>query len=167
MLPLTIEGERQVMSPMTADERTIATLATTGVAVGRNPYDLRRDAFDAAGCLRLSKLQRLSPGTKVRIGGIMADGVRSPPTAKGAGFAQVEQPEGMVHVTFPAALLADKATRTALEHGFIVIDGILKRTGKVVSVTATAAYPLAGFRSPLPHRATKAQPTSPVRTQTA
>jgi hypothetical protein len=147
MLPLVIEDERRVMPPMTADEKTLATFNATGVTVDRNLYDLKRDAFDEAGCLRLAQLHRQPIGMKVRVGGIMADGLRTPPTAKGAGFARVEQTEGIVDVTFPTALLEDKATlKTLRHHAFIVIEGVLKQTGKVLSVTATAVYPLQGFR---------------------
>ncbi len=152
MLPLTIPSERLVMPPMTEDEKTLVTFNATGVSGDRHILDLKRDAFDEAGYLRLPKLQRQSVGVKVRIGGIMVDGLRTPPTAKGAGFCRLEQAEGIVDMTFPAALLQDKASRKGLRHAFIVVEGILKLTGKVVSVTATAVYPLQDFRDTNDHR---------------
>jgi DNA polymerase III alpha subunit len=145
-LPLTIPGEHVSMQPFTADEQTFTAFTETGVTVDRDITELKRDAFDQAQCLRLWQLQRTPIGATVRIGGIMADEVRTPPTAKGTGFMRLERLEGFVDVIIPAPLLEDRTSRKALRYAFLVIEGTLQQRGAVISVVAHTVCPLDSFR---------------------
>ncbi len=146
-LPLVIPDEYVAMQPFTPDEKVAATVVETGVTVDIHITELKKDAFDRAGCLRLSQVQRMPIGATVRVGGIMADGLRTPPTAKGSGFLRLERREGFVEVIVPATLVADRKSRKALRSAFIVIEGRLQRTGKLISVVAHAIHPLQGYRN--------------------
>lgn len=136
--------ERATMPPMTTSERVMATFAQTGVTVDTHLTELKRDAFDRERCLRLGQLQRLPIGSKVRVGGIMADGVRMPPTAKGAGFCRLERLEVIVDVVFSAEIMAERKNRKALQSAYLVIDGELRQKGNVISIRADSVQPLAG-----------------------
>lgn len=146
-LSLTIPDEHLAMQPFTTDEKTIATFTETGVTVDTHITELKRDDFDRAGCLRMWQLQRARIGAVVRVGGIMADGLRTPPTAKGAGFMRLERLEGIVDVIVPATVLEDRKYRKALRSGFLVVEGKLQQKGMVVSVVARAVYSLESVRS--------------------
>jgi error-prone DNA polymerase len=132
-LALDIPAERAALAPMTAERRLVRAFAATGVTVGPHLTELRRDAFTRAGCLTYAELSR-RPGGGVKVGGLVADGLRRPPTAKGTSFIRVEMPEGLVDVIVPPEVYA--ACRQALRSMFVVVEGTLRRNGPVLSVTA-------------------------------
>jgi error-prone DNA polymerase len=135
-LGLQSHDERVAMRPMSAEERTAAAFAETGVTVDRHLADIYWQAFARANCLRLNEVQRRPLGVRVRIGGVVADGLRTPPTAKGTGFIRVENADGMADVIIPAKLLEDSAVRKALRHAYVIVDGRLQAKGATVSVVA-------------------------------
>jgi hypothetical protein len=63
--------------------------------------EVRRGAFTKAGCVSLSKLRKERVGAKVKVGGLIADGVRRPPTAKGTAFIRLEEPFGFCPLEVP------------------------------------------------------------------
>ncbi len=128
--------ERASMRPMTKDERTGSTFAETGVTVDRHLSDVYWLAFQRANCLRLRDVQRRAIGAGVRVGGVVADGLRTPPTAHGAGFIQLEDADGMMDVIIPARLLEDGALRRVLRNAYVVVDGRLQAKGAVTTVLA-------------------------------
>lgn len=139
-LPLEVPGEQARLRPMTAEQRLLRTFAATGVTAGMHLAELRRDAFARAGCASSRDLQKVRSGTLVRAGGLVADGLRRPPTAKGTSFIRLEDADGLVDVIVPPAVYAE--CRQALRSMFLIVEGTLRRNGprsgvgQIVSVTA-------------------------------
>jgi len=139
-LALEIPDERARMRPMTAEQQLLRTFAATGVTAGMHLAELRRDAFTRAGCTPYRELQKVRSGSLVRAGGLVADGLRRPPTAKGTSFIRLEDADGLVDVIVPPAVYAE--CRQALRSMFLIVDGTLRRNGPVLSVTATTVKSL-------------------------
>ncbi len=133
-LPLEVPDEQARMRPMTAEQRLLRTFAATGVTAGMHLAELRRDAFTRAGCASYRDLQKMRSGAQVRAGGLVADGLRRPPTAKGTSFIRLEDADGLVDVIVPPAVYAE--CRQALRSMFLIVEGTLRRNGPVLSVTA-------------------------------
>ncbi len=133
-LPFDVPDERPALRPMSTTQKTILTFAATGVTGDLHLVELRRDAFTRAGCLTLPELRRMRPGARVRVGGLVADGLRRPPTAKGTAFIRLEQPDGLIDIIVPAEVYA--ACRPALRSPFLAIDGVLQRVQPVPSLVA-------------------------------
>ena len=107
---------------------------------GMHLTEVRRDAFARAGCLSYRELQKLRSGARVKAGGLVADGLRRPPTAKGTSFIRLEDADGLVDVIVPAAVYAE--CRQALRAVFVVVEGTLQRNGTVISVLARSVAAL-------------------------
>ncbi len=134
-LPLEIPDEQTTLEPMTDEQRLTATFAATGVTAGMSLVEVRRDAFTRAGCLSLSELRKARVGAKVKVGGLIADGVRRPPTAKGTAFIRLEPyGEGMIDVIIPQEVYLNH--REALGSAFVIVDGVVRTQGVTVSVVA-------------------------------
>ncbi len=141
-LALDLPDERAALAPMPPDLKLMRTFAVTGVTAGPHLVELRRDAFARAGCLPYRELQKLRSGVKVRAGGLVADGLRRPPTAKGTSFIRLEDADGLVDVIVPPAVYAE--CRQALRGVFVVVEGILQRNGPVLSLLARRVESLPG-----------------------
>jgi error-prone DNA polymerase len=139
-LPLEVPDEQARMPPMSAEQKLLRTYATTGVTVGMHLVELRRDAFARAGCLAYRELQKQRNGARVKAGGIVADGLRRPPTAKGTSFIRLEDADGLVEVIVPPQVYAE--CRQALKSVFLVVEGRLRRNGPVLTITAERVSPL-------------------------
>lgn len=127
--------ENNAVKPMTQEERTVATFKATGVTGGMHLAELRKDKFAKAGCISLHDLRKLSIGTKVRVGGVVADGVRRPPTAHGTAFIRLDQPDGLVDVILPKKVY-DKHWQV-VRSMYLIVEGRLKeKNGAVISVQA-------------------------------
>jgi error-prone DNA polymerase len=126
--------ERAAMPPMFPEQKLALTFATTGVTAGPHLVSIRRDAFTKAGCAPYRELWKLKNGARVKIGGLVADGLRRPPTAKGTSFIRLEDPDGIIDVIVPPPVYA--ACREALRSAFMVVEGVLQRQGPTVSVLA-------------------------------
>lgn len=135
-MALRSPDEQAQMEEMTANERTLTTFGETGVTVDRHLADIYWAAFQRAKCLRLTEVQRRPLGTRVRVGGVVADGLRTPPTAKGAGFIRLEAADGMMDVIIPAALLEGNAIRRTLRNAYVVVDGRIQAKGAILSLVA-------------------------------
>ncbi len=133
-LPFVVPDEKPALRPMSTTQKVSLTFAATGVTGDMHLVELRRDAFTRAGCLTLPELRRMRIGSRVRVGGLVADGLRRPPTAKGTAFIRLEQPDGLIDVIVPAEVYA--ACRAELRSPFVAIDGVLQRVQPVPSVVA-------------------------------
>ena len=133
-LPFVVPDEKPTLRPMSSTQKVSLTFAATGVTGDMHLVELRRDAFTRAGCLTLPELRRMRTGSRVRVGGLVADGLRRPPTAKGTAFIRLEQPDGLIDVIVPAEVYA--ACRAELRSPFVAIDGVLQRVQPVPSVVA-------------------------------
>ncbi len=129
---------------MAEDEKLTLTFAATGVTAGMNLVESRCDAFTKAGCLRYAQLRKMRPGAKVKVGGLVADGVRRPPTAKGTAFMRLViwtndvRPESfeMGDVVIPPQVYV--ACRDALHSSaFFIVEGKLERLTPTLQVLAT------------------------------
>jgi error-prone DNA polymerase len=134
--------EQASLAPMPADMRLMRTFAVTGVTAGPHLTEVRRDAFTRAGCTPFRKLYAagLRQGARVKVGGLVADGLRRPPTAKGTSFIRLEDADGLVDVIVPLAVYAQ--CREALRAAFVVVEGTLQRNGTVISVLAKSVRAL-------------------------
>ena len=121
---------------MPAERRLALTFATTGVTAGPHLADMKRDAFTRAGCVPYRDLRKRKNGATVRVGGLMADGLRRPPTAKGTGFIRLEEADGIVDIILSADVLARQEIRDALQSAFIVVEGPLQKTPATLTVLA-------------------------------
>jgi len=129
------QPERPRLNPVSPGERALLTFRQTGVTGGPHLVALRRDAFTQAGCVPLRELRKRRDGARVTVGGLVADGIRRPPTAKGTAFLRLDEPEGIVDVIVPAAVF--QAFRAVLlSSAFLVIEGRLRKQAATVSVTA-------------------------------
>jgi error-prone DNA polymerase len=135
-LPFDVPDEHAALAPMPADLKLMRTFAVTGVTAGMHLAEVRRDAFTRAGCLSYRELStaRLRSGARVKAGGLVADGLRRPPTAKGTSFIRLEDADGLVDVIVPPAVYAE--CREALRSVFVVVEGTLQRNGPVISILA-------------------------------
>ena len=70
----------------------------------------------------------------------MADGLRRPPTAKGVGFIRLDTPDGMMDAVIPPQVYAE--CREALRSAFIVVEGVLRKSGVTITVVADRVAPL-------------------------
>jgi error-prone DNA polymerase len=139
-LPLAVPDERAALAPLSEAQKLMRTFAVTGVTAGMHLVEIRRDAFARAGCLSYRELQQARSGARVRAGGLVADGLRRPPTANGTSFIRLEDAGGLVDVIVPPKVYAE--CRAALRSVFIVVEGTLQKNGPVLSLLARQVYRL-------------------------
>ena len=139
-LPLVVDDEQAALAPFSDEQRLALTFAATGVTAGPHLTLTRRDAFIKAGCASLPQLRKMRVGAKVNVGGLIADGVRRPPTAKGMAFIRLEREEGIVDVIIPEPVFV--ACCEALASAFVVVEGTMQAQGVTVSVVAKKAVGL-------------------------
>ncbi len=139
-LPLEVPDEQPSLLPMAPEQKLALTFAATGVTAGPHLVELRRDAFTRAGCLPYRQLWKMRNGAKVRVGGLVADGLRRPPTAKGVGFLRLDTPEGLIDVVVSPEVY--ERCREALHSAFLVVDGTLRKQPTMLTVTASTVSTL-------------------------
>jgi error-prone DNA polymerase len=140
-LPLDVPDEQPSLLPMAPEQKLAVTFAATGVTAGLHLVELRRDAFTRAGCLPFRQLWKMRNGAKVRVGGLVADGLRRPPTAKGVGFLRLDMPEGLIDVVVSPEVF--ERCREALHSAFLVVEGTLRKQPTTLTVTAERILVLA------------------------
>jgi error-prone DNA polymerase len=133
-LPLEVSDEQPSLLPMAPEQKLALTFAATGVTAGPHLVELRRDAFTRAGCLPYRQLWKLRNGARVRVGGLVADGLRRPPTAKGVGFLRLDTPEGLIDVVVSPEVF--ERCREALHTAFLIVDGTLRKQPTMLTVAA-------------------------------
>lgn len=126
--------EQAALLPMPPERKLALTFAVAGVTAGPHLVSIRRDAFTKAGCVPYRELWKLKNGARVKVGGLVADGLRRPPTANGTSFIRLDTPDGMIDVIVPPPVYGE--CREALRSAFIVVEGILQRQPVVVTVLA-------------------------------
>ncbi len=139
-LPLEVPDERAEMPAMSPEQRVFATFAATGVTAGISLSEVRRDAFTRAGCWPYHQLLKTRLGSTVKVGGLLADGVRRPPTANGTAFLRLDSPDGIVDVIIPEALFLK--FHDAFRSAFLIVEGKLRQQHPVVSILAKRVDPL-------------------------
>lgn len=139
-LLLDVPDEHASLLPMLPEQKLALTFATTGVTAGPHLVEIRRDAFTQAGCIPYRELLKMRNGAKVKVGGLVADGLRRPPTAKGVGFIRLDTPDGIMDMIIPPQVYAEY--REALRSAFILVDGVLRRSGVTITIVADRVAPL-------------------------
>jgi len=140
-LPLSVPDEQPSLLPLAPEQKLALTFAATGVTAGPHLVELRRDAFARAGCLPYRQLWKMGNGARVRVGGLAADGLRRPPTAKGVGFLRLDTPEGLIDVVVSPEVF--ERCREALHSAFLVVEGTLRKQPTTLTVTAERVLALA------------------------
>jgi error-prone DNA polymerase len=145
-LPLFDEAtadEQAELPPMTPAEQTLGTFGATGYTVDTHLAELCRADLIAAGCQPLEEVRRLRlrPGQPVRIGGLVMDGPRRPPTANGLTFVRLEESQGIADVTVPEEVY-DRDWEALRRARVLIVEGVLQRTWPTVSVLARAVSSL-------------------------
>jgi error-prone DNA polymerase len=134
--------ERLALPAMTPAQQTAATFAATGYTVDVHLTRLKQDAFTRAGCLSLPELKKAKLGAVVRVGGLVMDGLRRPPTAGGVSFVRLESDECVMDVIVPVEVYAQD--RDPLRRSlFLVVEGVLQRQWPTVTVLARRVVRLA------------------------
>ena len=139
-LPLEFPDEEAMMKPMSNEKKLALTFATTGVTAGTHLTEIHREAFKQAGCWPYQQLLKTRLGSKVKVGGLVADGIRRPPTAHGTAFLRLDSPEGIVDVIVPEALYLK--CHDVLRSVFLVVEGVIRQQTPTVSVLMKRAQAL-------------------------
>jgi error-prone DNA polymerase len=132
-LGVQVPGERAAMLPMDAATRMATAFAYTGYSMEGHITELRRDIFVAAQARPINELSQLRQGQPVKIGGIVVS-MQRPGTAHGVCFLALEDPGGLVNVVvFPKVY---QAYREAIQHAFVIVEGVVDREHGAISVVA-------------------------------
>jgi error-prone DNA polymerase len=99
---------------------------------------LQRPALHKRGILTIAELANVPAGRVVRVAGWPISAQR-PPTAKGMGFAVIEDETGRVPVALPPQLAAE-LQRTIRDARYLVVVGRLERVRWYRSVLAVQVY---------------------------
>jgi error-prone DNA polymerase len=148
MLPLDIPSERPTLRPMSEAEKLGLTFATTGVTAGVHLVELQRPAFKRAGCWPYPQLFKTRLGSKVKVGGLVAEGIRRPKSAHGRAFIRLDTPEGMIDISISKELYLK--FHTVLHSRFLVVEGILDKQHPILSVRLLKAEALLESPAPFP-----------------
>jgi error-prone DNA polymerase len=142
-LPPLIVGasarERQVTLPVPTERQNIlADYRHLGLTTGRHPLALLRARLTRKGFRSSADLQRLTDGTRVRVGGLVTH-MQQPATASGVVFASLEDETGIVNIIlWPKVFAAQR--RCALESSLLLVDGTLQRRDLVAHVVAARLH---------------------------
>lgn len=139
-LPLHIPDEQASLLPMADDKKLVLTFTTTDVTAGLHLVEVRKDSFTRAGCWPYHQLLKTRLGSKVKVGGLVADGVRRPPTANGTAFLRLDSPDGIMDVIIPEELYLK--FHDTFQSAFLVVEGKLQKQHPVVSILAKKVEPL-------------------------
>ncbi|MGC4114427.1 MAG: error-prone DNA polymerase [Myxococcales bacterium] len=124
--------EPPALPSMSTRERVLADYQTTGACIDSHPMQLIRSSL--AKVLRTNEVQKLRPGTQVRVAG-MAIVRQRPETAKGMFFMTLEDETGFANiVATPDVFAANR--RVARQALFVMVTGKVERSGQVVNVKA-------------------------------
>lgn len=126
------------LEPMTARERSIADLSTTGATPEGHPLGYLREMLDRRGVLALAALGDADPG-RVTVAGVITHRQR-PGTASGMVFINLEDETGLVNIICSPGLWV--RYRRELLCPAIVVRGRLERVSNVISVVAEAVETL-------------------------
>jgi error-prone DNA polymerase len=127
--------EQPNLQPMSPAQKVVYTFQQTGYSVEMHLTELRRDDFRRAGCQTYAEVKRLRFGSPVKIGGMVMDGLRRPPSAGGLGFIRLEDSDGLYDVTVPIEVY--ERDWQALRHlPMLVVEGRLQRVWPMVTVVA-------------------------------
>ncbi len=126
------------MSPV---EQTLADLWATGISPNSHPAEHARAELAAAGVLAVTGLDAITPGTRVRVGGLVTHRQR-PSTAGGVTFLNLEDETGSLNVVCSPGMWA-RYRRVGRSSAALVVRGRLERAEGVTTLLADRLEPLA------------------------
>jgi error-prone DNA polymerase len=112
----------------------------TGLTIGRHPVAYHRSELNKLGACRAIDMQRLSDGSRIKVGGWVIVRQR-PGTAKGFVFLTLEDETGVANVIITPKLF-DKHRLVLVDHPFLLISGTLQNQDNVISIKAKDVHPL-------------------------
>ncbi|HYH96418.1 error-prone DNA polymerase, partial [Hyalangium sp.] len=140
---LPMDGTQVELPPMSVAERVEADFETVGLSLEKHPLELLRPALRKLGAVSAEGLQRVASGRRVAVGGMLITRQR-PPTAKGMCFISLEDETGIANLVVPPDVY-ERCRRDIHGALFIVGEGVLERTGKVLNVKTQRVSALQGL----------------------
>ncbi len=119
---------------LTERERVVADYQALGACVDAHPMQLLRASLEKAGVASTAQVQAMRPGRKVQVAG-MAIVRQRPETAKGMFFMTLEDEQGFANIVATPDVFA-RYRRVARSALFVLVSGVVERTGQVVNVKA-------------------------------
>jgi error-prone DNA polymerase len=129
---LPMDGTQVELPSMSVAERVEADFETVGLSLEKHPLELLRPALRKLGAVSAEGLKRVASGRRVAVGGMLITRQR-PPTAKGMCFISLEDETGIANLVVPPDVY-ERCRRDIHGALFIVGEGVLERTGKVLNV---------------------------------
>lgn len=126
------DGDGVPLPAMSLAERVTEDYGTVGLSLEAHPLALLRPRLRRMGAVSAEGLSGVTGGRKVRVGG-MRIVLQRPPTAKGFAFLSLEDETGIANLVVPPALV-ERYRKEVYGALFLVGDGTLERTGKVLNV---------------------------------
>jgi error-prone DNA polymerase len=122
----------------------VADVWATGLSPDSHPAQFIRAELDRLGAVPVAELDRVEPGRRVRVGGIVTHRQR-PGTAGGITFMNLEDETGMLNVTCTPGLWR-RYRRIARTSPALLVRGTVERTGdedyRVINLRADRIDPV-------------------------
>jgi error-prone DNA polymerase len=134
-LPGTVTGVTAPMLPGMDDvDLHVADVWATGMSPDSHPAQFIRGELDRLGAVPIARLAQLSPGRRIRVGGVVTHRQR-PATAGGITFMNLEDETGMLNVTCSLGLWR-RYRRVARTSPALLVRGVLERAEGVTNLRA-------------------------------
>ncbi|WP_224240838.1 error-prone DNA polymerase [Hyalangium gracile] len=140
---LPMDSTQVELPPMSVAERVEADFETVGLSLEKHPLELLRPALRKLGAVPAEGLKRVTSGRRVAVGGMLITRQR-PPTAKGMCFISLEDETGIANLVVPPDVY-ERCRRDIHGALFIIGEGVLERTGKVINVKTQRVMALEGL----------------------
>ena len=137
---IVVGADAPPLDSMTTAEEMASDIWATGIAVNGHPVELIRSKLTEAGVLSSAALAGATPGTTVKVGGVVTHRQR-PSTAGGTTFLNLEDETGMVNIICSPGAWA-RHRKVAGTAAALIIRGRLERADGVTNVVAETFTPL-------------------------
>jgi error-prone DNA polymerase len=148
---LPMDQTQVALPEMSSVERVCTDYDSVGVSLEKHPLELLRPELKRLRAVTAKGLEGISHGRVVRVGG-MAICRQRPGTAKGFCFISLEDETGIANVVVMPQLF-DRFRSQILGALFLLVEGAVERSGKVINVKASRIVKLSlagseSFESP-------------------
>lgn len=133
-------GTTPTLPGMVDVERAAADMWAVGLSPDSHPVQFARDRLDGVGAVSIAGLARVTPATRVLVGGVVTHRQR-PATAGGVTFLSLEDETGMLNVVCSEGLW-HRYRRVARTSPALLIRGRLERAEGVTNLVAERLAPL-------------------------
>jgi error-prone DNA polymerase len=137
---MAMDGTEAALPPMTLAERVTEDYGTVGLSLESHPLALLRPRLQRMGAVTAEGLANVRTGRQVRVGG-MRICLQRPPTAKGFAFISLEDETGIANLVVSPPMV-ERFRREVYGELFLVGEGPLERTGKVLNVRVQRLMPV-------------------------